>query len=41
MKDKIIFGITAVAISAALLALGSKKDKPTPKQPTYSPYVKH
>lgn len=40
MKDKIMFGITAVAISAALLALGGKREKPAPKQQMYSPYVK-
>jgi hypothetical protein len=40
MKDKIMFSITAVAISAAILALGGKKDKPTPKEPTYYPYAK-
>ncbi|MDP5139424.1 MAG: hypothetical protein NWP83_03025 [Spirosomaceae bacterium] len=40
MKDKIIFGITAIAISAALLALGGKREKPAPTEQTYSPYVK-
>lgn len=40
MKDKIIFGITAIAISAALLALGGKREKPDPTEQTYSPYVK-
>lgn len=40
MKDKIMFGITALAIGAAVLALGGKKEMPTPKRQRYSPYVK-
>lgn len=40
MKDKLMFGITAIAISAAVLALGGKRDKPTPKHQIYSPYEK-
>jgi hypothetical protein len=40
MKDKIMFGITAIAISIAALALSGKKEKPTPKHQVYSPYIK-
>jgi|GEM_PF-2044587 hypothetical protein len=39
MKDKIMFGITAIAISAVILALGGKKEKPIPEEPTYYPYT--
>ncbi len=40
MKEKIMFGITALAIGAAVLALGGKKENPVAKRQLYSPYVK-
>lgn len=40
MKDKLMFGITAVAISAAILALGGKREKPVAENPVYYPYAK-
>lgn len=40
MKDKLMFGITAIAISAAILALGGKKEKAVEENPVHYPYAK-
>lgn len=40
MRNSILFGIAAVAVGAVVIGLGGKKEKPSDKPSTYSPYEK-